>query len=246
MLGRYFAERPAGAPNPQIITKLRTGAARPLDRGRLLADIRVSLEGSLSRLRRSRVEVLMLHSAADLALHGEAIVRAMEDVRDEGLTGLIGISVYTSREADEALRYGTFDAIQIPVNNMDVRFSRSDALERLKAAGIIVFVRSVFLQGLFFRDPDTLPSCLSEAGPYLRILRDAARAEGMTVAELALGHVRDLPAVTSLVVGAETVDQVRENLRLFSAPPVSAATNEWLRRAFDDVPERVLNPSLWK
>jgi aryl-alcohol dehydrogenase-like predicted oxidoreductase len=109
-----------------------------------------------------------------------------------------------------------------------------------------VFVRAVFLQGLFFRDPDTLPSCLSEAGPYLRILRDAARAEGMTVAELALGHVRDLPAVTSLVVGAETVDQVRENLRLFSAPPVSAATNEWLRRAFDDVPERVLNPSLWK
>lgn len=245
VLGRYFAGRPAGAPDPLIITKMKTGAAQPLDRGRLLAAVRASVEGSLARLRRGRVEALMLHSAADLLLHGEAIVRAMEDVRDEGLAGRIGVSVYTSREADEALRYSAFDAVQIPVNVMDTRFSQSGALERLKAAGIIVFVRSVFLQGLFFRDPDTLPAGLSEAGPYLRILREAARIEGMTVAQLAFGHVRDLPGVTSLVVGAETADQVRENLRLFEAPSISGETAAWLRESFNGVPERVLNPHLW-
>ncbi len=84
------------------------------------------------------------------------------------------------------LGYKAFDAVQIPVNIMDTRLLKTGILEKLSEAGIIVFARSVFLQGLFFREPESLPEKLKAAKPYLEILRQAAKEEEMTVASLRL------------------------------------------------------------
>jgi aryl-alcohol dehydrogenase-like predicted oxidoreductase len=246
VIGRYFGSLPEGAAEPIIITKLKTGTDVPLKRKELYDLVRGSVKDSLKRLGRDKVEVLMLHSAQDIDVHGETIVRAMEDIRDEGLTERIGVSVYTPEATEEVLGYKAFDAVQIPVNIMDTRLLKTGILEKLSEAGIIVFARSVFLQGLFFREPESLPEKLKAAIPYLEILSQSAKEEEMTIAQLAFGYVRDLPGVTSFVVGAEEAEQVRENIRLFKAPKISEETTKKLRKEFEDVPEQVLNPGLWK
>lgn len=245
VLGRYFGNLPESTGKPIVITKLKTGTDTPLSQEELYDIVRGSVKKSLERLGRDKVEVLMLHSPHDIVVHGEAIVRAMEDIRDEGLTERIGVSVYTPEETEEMPGYKAFDAVQIPINIMDTRLLDTGIMDKLAKAGIIVFARSVFLQGLFFKEPKELPLKLKDAKPYLEILRQASKEENLTVAQLTFGYVRDIPGVTSLVVGAETAEQVRENINLFEAPKISEETTKKLRKAFNEVPEQVLNPSMW-
>ena len=47
------------------------------------------------------------------------------------------------------------------------------------------------------------------------MIRALATRENMTMAELAISYIRDMPGVTSLVLGAEKPEQVRQNLAYF-------------------------------
>ena len=56
-----------------------------------------------------------------------------------------------------------------------------------------------------------------------------------TLAQLAIAFIRDCPGVTSLVLGADTPQQVQENLAQFATPPLSESVMDRLRREFATV-----------
>ena len=200
-----------------------------------------SVEGSLERLGVSRLSSVMLHAAGDLLQYGYEIVFALEELVRRGYTEKVGVSVYTAEEIDELLRYDALQVTQIPMSIFDQRLIACGALDRLAKRGVEVYVRSVFLQGLFFLDPDRVsdPILLAHAVPGIRRLREIAEREGMTVAQLAVGFLRDLEGVTSLVLGADEPSHVKQNLSYFSTPALNERTMEELKREFAavDVPE---------
>ncbi len=200
-----------------------------------------SVEGSLERLGVQKLSSVMLHAAGDLFEHGEKIVSALEGLVRRGYVEKVGVSVYGAQEIDELLKYDVLQVTQIPMSIFDQRLIVCGALDRLAKRGVEVYVRSVFLQGLFFLDPDAVtdPILASEAVPYIRILRNIAEREGMTVAQLAVGFLRDLEGVTSLVLGADAPEHVRQNLSYFSTPALNERTLDELKREFArvDVPE---------
>ena len=104
-----------------------------------------------------------------------------------------------------------------------------------------VFVRSVFLQGLFFLDPEKIddPILLEHAAPKIRLLREIAEANNMTVAQLAIAFMRDCAGVTSLVLGADTPEQVMNNVAYFDTPALDESVMCLLQKefAFVDIPE---------
>lgn len=67
----------------------------------------------------------------------------------------------------------------------------------------------------------------------------------MTVAEFAFSYVRDTPGVTSVLVGAEAGWQVRDNLALLRAKPLTEQTRAEIAAAFADVPAYLITPALW-
>jgi aryl-alcohol dehydrogenase (NADP+) len=50
----------------------------------------------------------------------------------------------------------------------------------------------------------------------LAALASVAQGKGLSMAEVALGWLVDRPSVTSVILGARTVEQLRENLRAAS------------------------------
>ncbi len=200
-----------------------------------------SVEGSLERLGVEKLASVMLHAAGDLFEHGEKIVSALEGLVRRGYVEKVGVSVYGALEIDELLKYDALQVTQIPMSIFDQRLIVCGALDRLAKRGVEVYVRSVFLQGLFFLDPDAVtdPILTTEAVPYIRLLREIAEREGMTVAQLAVGFLRDLEGVTSLVLGADAPEHVKQNLSYFSTPALSEKTLAELKKEFAsvDVPE---------
>lgn len=225
-------------PMPYITTKIpRLGDPN----GDIERHILTSMEESLTRLGIQKADCVLLHNAEDLFAHKEKTAFAMQKLIDLGYTDQIGASVYTKEDIEEMLRYPQYTATQIPMSIFDQRLIASGTLKKLKEREYTTFVRSVFLQGLFFLDPDKMedPILLEHATPKIRLLRQIAQAEGMTVAQLAIAFIRDCRGVTSLVLGADSPEQVQENLSYFDTPALSEAVLQRLQDAFSavDIPE---------
>lgn len=195
------------------------------------------MENSLERLGVDRVNNVMLHTTQDIFNFGDKAAKAMRSLVDRGYTDLVGASIYTEDDIENVLRFPEYDSIQIPMSIFDQRLIRSGSLEKLEKAGMTVFVRSVFLQGIFFLDPDTMtdPFFCAEVAPRIRKLREYAEREGMSVGELAITFIRDLPGVSSLVLGADNPEQVKTNVKYFEKAPISEETVAALHRDFANV-----------
>ena len=222
-------------PVPGIVTKIpKLQGSTPLELERFATE---SMEKSLEALGVNQVDMVMLHGATDPAVHGQKCADAMKALIRNGYTEQVGVSVYTAEDIAHMLKFDTFSLTQVPMSAFDQRLIAGGWIDKLKDRDYTVFVRSVFLQGLFFLDPETMtdPILAEHAAPKLRILRQVAEQAGMTIAQLAIAFIRDLPGVTSLVLGADTPEQVRDNLAYFDTPALPQEIMEQLQREFAHV-----------
>jgi aryl-alcohol dehydrogenase-like predicted oxidoreductase len=247
VLGSYFS----GKEKPIIVSKLSLAPDENTDEADVEKRVLSQLEGSLERLELDKIPVMLLHTPHALLRYGRAVTKAFEKAVRDGYAERMGISFGAEpeerfRELWAFAREDVYEAVQIPLNIFDHRLLRAGALELMRDAGKTVFVRSVFLQGLLTMEPDRLPEHLAGAGKYLVTLQKLADREGMSVQELAVAFVRGLPGVHSLVVGAETPEQVRANVRMIDATPsISEETRHDILQAFSQVPEYLISPHLW-
>ncbi len=220
---------------PAIITKIPTLQGNsPKELERFVTD---SVEQSLERLGVSKLEAVMLHGAKDPIIHGKACADAMQALVTHGYTDKVGVSVYTAEDIEGMLPYDIFSVTQVPMSIFDQRLIADGSVEKLQQRGYSVFVRSVFLQGLFFLDPEKMddPILSDHAAPKIRLLQKIAGELGMSVAQLAIAFMRDCAGVTSLVLGADTPEQVKSNAAYFDAPALDEAVMALLRREFAEV-----------
>ena len=85
---------------------------------------------------------------------------------------------------------------------------------------VAVFVRSVFLQGMLCMEK--VPERFGFMRPSLDAITEVAKAGGMTLPQMAIACTCDLPGVTSLVLGCETAQQVRENAEMVNVRKLTA------------------------
>ena len=219
---------------PYIATKIRVSPDEDVD---IEKHIFQSIEESLEKLGVPKVDCLMMHNMKDVYKYGQKTASALNKVLAAGYTDKIGVSVYTKEDVDEILKYPEYTVTQVPISIFDQSLISSGHTLKLKERDYTVFVRSVFLQGLFFLDPDKIedPILLEHAAPKIKLLRDIAKSEGLTVAELAIAFMRDTVGITSLVLGADTPQQVLENLSYFKTPSLSSELMRKLNNEFKDV-----------
>jgi aryl-alcohol dehydrogenase-like predicted oxidoreductase len=196
-----------------------------------------SVKTSLKNLGVAKVGAVMLHSAPDVEKYGQPLADAMGKLLELGYAEQVGVSVYDNAQIEEMLKYDVYTVTQVPMSIFDQRLIANGAVKNLKERGVTVFVRSVFLQGLFFLDPDKItdPILVEHAAPKIRLLREIAAQEGLNVAQLAIAFMRDCVGITSLVLGADTPDQVKSNIEYFNVPTLKESTMEVLQREFANV-----------
>jgi aryl-alcohol dehydrogenase-like predicted oxidoreductase len=245
IIGSFISRRMAGV-TPIIITKLK---AFEFSDGINLIEIHnqvnKDVEESMRRLQINKIPICLLHNASNMTDNDGKILQSLMELRDKGLIEKIGVSVYSPEEVEQAINIKEFDAIQIPINLFDHRLIDAGLLKSLEQHDFIVFARSVYLQGLFFLNPANLPHNLKLAKEPLEILKKISEEHEIGIDELALAFVRDLPGISSLVIGAETSTQVLKNCSLIDCPEISKELRGELSDAFSESPVEILNPTLW-
>ncbi|MGE4220509.1 MAG: aldo/keto reductase [Alphaproteobacteria bacterium] len=236
-----FWMRARGA-DPSVITKLPAlGALSAAD---LLPAMRRSVDASRAALGLDVLDGVLLHKSADL-LNPEAGA-ALLALRDEGAISAFGASVYTVEDARRALALPGLRLLQIPGSILNPTLLDAGIAADAKAAGVTLFVRSAFVQGLLLLVPGMLPLHLRAAAEPLGRLRELAKEANIGMAQLALSAVAAWPGVSSLVLGFDTPDQLREAVALLRRPPLDAELIEAAFRIGRSTPPEVADPRFWK
>lgn len=236
-IGRWLAGRTATAPTPQVVTKVPAVPDGTAAEKR--AFVAAALDASAAALGRCPLDLVLVHRGADLL---DAAVRgSLEAARDAGLIAGFGASVYAPAVADRLLREVDISALQAPVSLVDRRLAASGVLAEAARRGVLVFARSVFLQGALLLDPDRLPSHLAPLAP----VRAALSEFGMPIAALALLGVRDLAGVSSVVVGVDRAAQLATHVAAMRRPRLPQSVMDGIASIARSLPEQVIDPSCW-
>jgi len=196
---------------------------------------------SLIKLNTTNVYGLLIHHADNIFLTGgEKLIAAIVELKNEGFVKKIGISVYDSKQLDSVLKLLTPDLIQLPLNIFDQRMLESGHLELLKNRGVEIHVRSVFLQGLLLMQVSDVPKYFQPIYPLLTRWHDAARDQGFTLHQAAIGFVKNLPYVDTVLVGLDSLLQFHSCVNSFSIDKQFDASG----LACND--PAFVNPSLWQ
>lgn len=230
-----------------IVTKFKISPSNLPHIERARAEVYESVYASLAALRLSQIPICLFHKDKDQPI--ELVIKILPGILtslvDDGLIDTGGISVYHPEEVRQALEHTIIKAIQVPMNVFDQRLMRSGLLQQMYDDQKIIFVRSVFLKGLLFIQPENLSGSLIEAGNYLTTLHKIANQSGISVAQLAFSYVRDMEEITSIVFGAENVEQVQQTLQLLQGSAIDTNTRQTIETIFQNIPESIIVPGLW-
>ncbi|MBQ4527981.1 MAG: aldo/keto reductase [Clostridia bacterium] len=240
VLGKFFSKNDA---SKTIITKIGFEDEKEDE---VYDSVFTQTKECAKKLGLEKIPFVMLHSEAYIPRYGKVLTTALEDLKKEGLVDGVGVS-FSRREhlAEYLLDNDTYDCIQIASNMLDCGDFASGLIEKIAQKGITVYVRSVYLQGLFFRDTNNLIDVIKCAKPSLDKLHALADDLGISMSQLAVSFMRQQKGISSLVLGAETPEQVKDSASMFDAPPLSTETIGKIMEIGESVPPVVIRPWEW-
>ncbi|MGD0093137.1 MAG: aldo/keto reductase [Planctomycetota bacterium] len=204
------------------------------------AYIREACDRSLERLGVTSIDLYQLHNPPREVIAGRAVWDALRELKDKTKIAHYGISIGRPEEGLLAIEKGEVESIQVAYNLLRREAARELFEEAYKkSVGIVVRVplASGLLTGKYqpgHRFPDNdhrkdtyPPEKLAAALARVEKLRFLAENTGRTLAQAALKFCLAHPAVSTVIPGVKTPEQVRENVAAAAVPDL---TPEELKR----------------
>lgn len=170
------------------------------------------------------LESFMYHRWNDIT--NKEVRSVLLNLKDERRIKKIGVSVYGNDQLAEAIDLEWIDVIQAPFNLLDNFSQRGELLTKANEKAKEIHVRSVFLQGLFFMNTESLPGNLQPLRGYLNQLNDIAKNAHCSIAALALQYAVSRPMVSKVLIGVEQKSQLEENIKMLEGRITDDIFNE--------------------
>ncbi len=240
------------AVRPQVVIATKAGMdfyrGEPVRSNFDPAYIRSAVEKSLSRLRTDYIDVYQLHNPPQKLAREEAVWDTLVGLKRDGKIRFYGISARTANDALAYLRTTAAgeapprlgDTLQVAYNLLDQEAAAKGVFVEAFRQDWGVIARVPLASGLlsgryaadhYFPPPDFRAAIsrqrLAETVRRVEALRFLSRP-GRSTVQTALAFVLSQEAVSTVIAGARTAEQVEENAAASDAPPLSDGE---LRRA---------------
>jgi aryl-alcohol dehydrogenase-like predicted oxidoreductase len=213
--------------------------------------LRRSVEGSLERLGGERLDLLQLHCIPMEVLQKGEIFDWLRKLKEEGLIKQFGASVETVAEGLLCMEQPGLFSLQVIFNIYRQKIA-SELLPRAKSKGIGIIVRLPLASGLlsgkftknttfastdhrnynrdgqFFNVGETFAGLPFGAGVELAGMIKQILPDGMSMVHLALRWILDHDAVSVIIPGASSPEQVKDNVAVSDISPLPDALHRVL------------------
>jgi aryl-alcohol dehydrogenase-like predicted oxidoreductase len=240
IIGRWLADRPADVRDRVVLaTKGRFPMGEDVnDLGLSRRHLQRALDASLTRLGVDCVDLYQVHSW-DPVTPLEETLETLDAMVRAGKVRYVGLSNYTGWQVQKAVALAERHGWAVPVTlqpqyNLLVRELEWEVVPSCLDAGLGLLPWSPlgggWLTGKYKQDerptgatrlgedPDRGVEAYDRRSTQQRTwdvvaaVRKVAEARGVTMAQVALAWLVDRPAVTSVILGARTVEQLEDNL----------------------------------
>lgn len=174
------------------------------------------IETGIQKLGVTYIGTFFYHSYKDFISKRE-LREELLDLKRQKLVRRIGLSVYTNDELKIAIDDAAIDVIQMPFNLLDNYNERGKLLQRAKSKNKQIQVRSVFLQGLFFKNIDDLPAKLLPLSPYLNEVQ-AVADNNLSIEALCLQYAAAQGEIDEIIIGVDSEKQLADNINALNQP----------------------------
>ena len=210
-----------------------------------ISDINASLEkqvnNSIENLKIDKIDKLLFHSC-DLYKHFEKEVKDFHQKFKGELFDELGVSIYTNYEIEDLINDPLIDRIQSPFNILDNYNKRGTYFEKLYLNGKKIDVRSVFLQGVFFKNISNLPNNLNPLKKHLNLIRELSREFKIDINSIAFGYLNSFDLIDRIIFGVDSLEQLKKNLECFF---IKLPEELFEKINSIEIEEELLNPSFW-
>lgn len=224
----------------KIVTKITSNSLLKKDS---LEELRKIIFSSLKNLEIKTLDAILLHNTLDMK--NLEFLKNLILLKKEGIFNKLGVSIYSPKEAEEALLNKDIDYIQIPYNILDTRLDKINFFEKAKKNNKVIFARSIFLQGTLLKEHFKYPNYLENLRQYDDILNYEITKLGCTKLEFLLNFIKNNKNIDYIVIGIESYKHLEEIIKAYDCNKLNYYNFEKLREKFINVPENILNPSLW-
>ena len=201
---------------------------------------------SLSNLNIDCLYGLLLHDSQLLHTWNKEYGLLVDNLIKKNKIRYFGVSIYTDEDFELALKNDSIKLIQIPFNLLDQRAITKKWLKKAKDKNKLIFIRSIYLQGLILMDEDNIPAHLDGAKKYLKNINDIANRLNITKNELALSFVDQIADSSILLFGCDNLDQAIENINNYNnLPLLEEETIKLLSKNVLNIEEYIYNPLKW-
>tara|TARA_B100002019_G_C21162257_1_gene543923 strand:- start:175 stop:1038 length:864 start_codon:yes stop_codon:yes gene_type:complete len=211
-----------------------------------LSDIKIPLENqvynSLENLKTKKIDKLLFHSY-NVYKHFEKEVKDFHQKFKGELFDELGVSIYTNCEIENLINDPFIDRIQSPFNILDNYNKRGIYFEKLYLSGKKVDVRSVFLQGVFFKKISDLKHNLIPLKKYLNFIRELSNEFNIDINSISFGYLNSFDFIDRIIFGVDSLEQLKKNLKSFSIKLPEVLIKKINSIEIKD--QELLNPSKW-
>jgi len=230
-----------GVSQPHILSTKLGGRPEPFD-PKDRAALRESVETSLRLLRQDTIDILMIHEPdrpgqydwwTDYdSFHGP-VVEVLQELKDKGIIRFTGLGGTTAYELPRIMATGFYDIVLTAFNySLLWREARIAVFPEARKQNMGVVVGSPLQQGALARRYDDY---VKQGAPWLSPPRRAQYQAlyalldevGLGIAEVALRFVISNPEVSTVLMGARSVEEIEQNVAAVEKGPLPA---EMLRR----------------
>jgi len=194
--------------------------------------IEQQLQQTLAQLQVTKLYGYLAHRPAEI-LTDSMQWKKLKDLQQQGLIEKIGFSLNTTEELNALLNKDLVpELVQVPYNYFDNRFE--NLMTALKEKGCEIHTRSAFLQGLFFKDTNTLPAFFDVVKPLIKRVQQQTH----NISGALLHYAASRSFIDKVIVGVENAQQLLINIRDMQLGIELETVNT-------DIPEQILMPSNW-
>lgn len=209
------------------------------------SSILIAIKKSLNNLEIDQLWGLMLHRPSQL-INSSNFNKNIKLLKDKKLIKNFGVSVYSPDDAIRSINHPSVDIVQVPFNILDRRLLDNNFFELAKEKKKTIFIRSIFLQGLFLMNDFQLSlKGLDWVKPYLKRLRTFLNKNQLDINTFALNAVAHTQEEAVIILGVDSEKQLVQNINSLSkSQNLNLEINDWWKE-LPLYPERLLNPSMW-
>jgi aryl-alcohol dehydrogenase-like predicted oxidoreductase len=190
------------------------------------------------------LEGYMFHSYIDFINNFNKDPKILDKITNSGLVKKIGVSVYSNDEIEDLLNFKNISLIQLPFNLFDNEYQRKEILEKAKKRNIEIHTRSVFLQGLFFKNINALNNSFYPLKSDLTKLEILKQNYNVDMNSLALNYAINKKYIDKVLIGVDSIDQLTKNIE-----SINNGFDNSIFKKIDSIKignKKLLNPSNWK